>query len=163
MARIALPALMVALAACGSPSIEAAPFGIGSTTWPSGVAGVQVVFDGLPSEIDGLALGEGAPLSAVYGDGAIRMWAEDLGAAGCPGLAGADLVRSALGGDVSIERTSPDPLPDGVPPFLIGTLPDGAYVAGWSVPGCSWVFAVAAATPELREAAASALADAAAG
>jgi hypothetical protein len=149
--------LLIASTACGTPATEVPPFGIGSVSWPTNATAAQEVFDRLPGELRGMPRDDGPPLSTSYGGGAVELWAEDMGAAECPGLLGVDLVRAALDGEVVTETVAADPQPEGVPPFLIGSRPDGTFVAAWSVPGCSWVFAVEAGSAELREAAVSEL------
>jgi hypothetical protein len=132
------------------------PLGIGDVAWPTDAVGFAEVIAGLPDEIDGLPRLEGGILVATYGesqdDPSLRIWAEDLGGAECPGLNGVSLLRSTLerDGALTISESSPDDAED--PSYLLGTL-DERSVAAWTVPECAWVVVVEAPTPSSRDAA----------
>lgn len=142
---------VLTLAACNSE--PALPLGIGDPTWPTDALGFGEVIAGLPQEIDGLERREGGILVATYGEEAgssVRIWADDLGGAECPGLFGVSLLRSTLEQDgvLTIAESSPDGAED--PTYLLGSL-DDLSVAAWTVPECAWVVVVEGSTPALRD------------
>jgi hypothetical protein len=150
-----------------SPQAGAAPFGLGTVTWPIDVNELDGIFAALPDEISGQPRLDGGFQTAIYGEGKDRVatiYAVDLGAAACPGMSGGSLVRSTLeqrGGELKIDQQSPDQVPDGTPAFLVGRR-EGQQVVAWSVPGAHWVIAIEATSPEARDAASAAVVVAAA-
>jgi hypothetical protein len=151
------------LSACGSePSL---PLGIGEPQWPTDAEGWAEVIDAMPDTLEDLSRQEGGILVATYGEGddEVRIYAEDLGGAECPGLFGVSLLRSVLEeqGDLTVDESSPDGAED--PTYLLGTRPGGAKVAAWTVPECRWVGVVEAPSETLREAGVEAFVDAASG
>jgi hypothetical protein len=155
--------ITLVLAACGAD--PALPLGIGEPTWPTEATAYADVLAAMPQEIDGLPRQEGGILVATYGepkgDETVRVYAEDLGGAECPGLFGVSLLRATLEeqGEFTIEESSPDGAED--PTYLFGTRPDGTSLAAWTVPDCAWVVVVEASTPALRDAGVEALVQAA--
>lgn len=153
------------LAACASGSDL--PLGIGDVTWPTDAEGWAAAISSMPDDLDGLARQEGGILVATYGDpasgGVVRVYADDLGGAECPGLFGTSLLRSVLeeGGDLTVVESSPEG--SGDPSYLFAERPDGTQLAAWTVPECRWVVVVEAPDVAQREAGIEALVDAASG
>lgn len=152
------------LASCGASDADL-PLGIGEPDWPTEATGYAEVFEAMPDEIGGLPRQDGGILVATYGepegDGTIRVYADDLGGAECPGLFGTSLLRATLEerGGFRPEQTSPDGADD--PAYVLGSRPDGTSVAAWTVPDCRWILVVEGSTPTLRDAGVSALVGAA--
>jgi hypothetical protein len=148
------------LAACNGG--QGPPLGIADPTWPTDATGFGEVIAGLPQEIDGVERQDGGILVATYGEEgtSVRIWADDLGGAECPGLSGVSLLRSTLEKDgvLRIAESSPDGAED--PTYLLGRL-DDLSIAAWTVPECAWVVVVEASTPALRDAGIEATVDAA--
>jgi hypothetical protein len=166
MRRTAATLLIVSLlAACASePGL---PGGIDEPAWPTDAEGWAAVLEAMPDEIEDLPRQEGGILVATYGDPGsdetVRVYADDLGGAECPGLFGTTLLRSILeeGGDLKVEESSPDGAED--PTYLFGSRPDGTKLAAWTVPDCRWVVVVEAPTVALRDAGVEATVAAASG
>lgn len=161
MHRYAAILFAVLLTACASePGL---PLGIGEPTWPTEAEGWAEVIAAMPDRLDDAERQEGGILVATYGedDDLVRVYAEDLGGAECPGLFGVSLLRSTLeeGGDLTISESSPDGAED--PTYLFGSRPDGTLLAAWTVPDCAWVAVVEAPTTALRDTAVEALVGAA--